>query len=394
MRTLRRPMFRIGGSAGEGITSGLAPRQGFSTGLSEELRKKRMRDVFSGETTLGEAHDLAGAMTYRPRGTTPADALIEFGLNLASAPPSGSIFSTAAGAAKEPFQRYAKSKAESEAASYVSQADMFKSLIEAGAATAGGEGGKTYAKTEIAKEVRRLTGAILDAKAEIQELESQGVQEGPPGSGDIQINQKRIDELNKKIALDRSELNNLKTKSQYASSMLKSDTFRDNLIMTIMQRLKKQTLPNGELKYPKGDEDENLYKDAYREMLRFLEETETSVAKATGGRVGYQKGLSVQPNEEYMGMPLAKFTELNKATVTPFQESPQMEQAETMPEELTGVTYDELRRRLPTEVSDEIVRLLVSSAEAMEDFAMIQTAEDVANFNQKYSVELVLPSEA
>ena len=29
----------------------------------------------------------------------------------------------------------------------------------------------------------------------------------------------------------------------------------------------------------------------------------------------------------------------------------------------------------------------------MEDFAMIQTEEDVANFNQKYSVELVLPSE-
>ena len=29
MRTLRRPMFRIGGSAGSGITSGLAPRQGY-----------------------------------------------------------------------------------------------------------------------------------------------------------------------------------------------------------------------------------------------------------------------------------------------------------------------------------------------------------------------------
>ena len=31
MRTLRRPMFRIGGSAGSGITSGLAPRQGYAT---------------------------------------------------------------------------------------------------------------------------------------------------------------------------------------------------------------------------------------------------------------------------------------------------------------------------------------------------------------------------
>ena len=28
-RIMRRPMFRKGGSAGEGITSGLAPRQGY-----------------------------------------------------------------------------------------------------------------------------------------------------------------------------------------------------------------------------------------------------------------------------------------------------------------------------------------------------------------------------
>ena len=30
-RTLRRPMFRIGGQVAEGITSGLSPRQGYAT---------------------------------------------------------------------------------------------------------------------------------------------------------------------------------------------------------------------------------------------------------------------------------------------------------------------------------------------------------------------------
>ena len=30
-RIMKRPMFRKGGSAGEGITSGLAPRQGYQT---------------------------------------------------------------------------------------------------------------------------------------------------------------------------------------------------------------------------------------------------------------------------------------------------------------------------------------------------------------------------
>ena len=145
-RTLRRPMFRMGGNTDQGIMSGVVPRQGFSTGLSDELRQKKIREVLSGDTTLGEAHDLAEAMAYRPRGRTPADALIEFGLNLASAPPTGSIFSTAAGAAKEPFQRYAKSKAESEAARYVSEADMFKTLIGAQAKLKGGEGGAQWQK--------------------------------------------------------------------------------------------------------------------------------------------------------------------------------------------------------------------------------------------------------
>ena len=377
MRTLRRPLFR-GGSTGTGITSGLAPRQGYA----DPAGQVNQLDDLAG-LTLPQMRELSQSMAYKPRGTNVYDFLTEFGLNIASMPPQGNIFQTAATAAKDPYSKFLKGKGEAEAARYVSEADMFKTLIGAQADIKGGEGGKSYRDTAVAREVRRLTEEIFDAKSEIQKLESQGVEKGSPGTGDVQINQKRIDELKKEIALDRSELNNLKKKSQYASSMLKSDTFRDNLIMTIMQRLKMQTLPNGELKYPKGDNDENLYKDAYREMLRFLEETETSVAKATGGRVGYQQGMSVD-----------KLSELNKATVTSFQEPPQTEQAETMPEELTGITYEELRRRLPTEVSDEIVRLLVSSAEAMEDFAMIQTAEDVANFNQKYSVELVLPSEA
>ena len=35
-RIMKRPMFRKGGSAGEGITSGLAPRQGYQEAGSVE----------------------------------------------------------------------------------------------------------------------------------------------------------------------------------------------------------------------------------------------------------------------------------------------------------------------------------------------------------------------
>jgi len=94
-RVLKRPMFRMGGNTDQGIMSGVVPRQGYQTGKTVEDYKR----------ILGEA---AG----RRPDTSMANLLIDFGLNVASAPPTGSIFSTAAGAAKEPFQRYQASKAD------------------------------------------------------------------------------------------------------------------------------------------------------------------------------------------------------------------------------------------------------------------------------------------
>ena len=88
-------MFRLGGNTDQGIMSGVAPRQGYKAGKTVEDYKR----------ILGEA---AG----RRPDTSMANLLIDFGLNVASAPPTGSIFSTAAAAAKEPFQRYQASKAD------------------------------------------------------------------------------------------------------------------------------------------------------------------------------------------------------------------------------------------------------------------------------------------
>jgi hypothetical protein len=89
--------------------------------------------------------------------------------------------------------------------------------------------------------------------------------------------------------------------------------------------------------------------------------------QATGGRVGYQAAGPVMGDA--------------------IQSTP------AMPEELGDISYEELRARLPQEVGDEIVRLLANSAEALEDFATIQTEQDIANFNKKYGVNLVLPAE-
>ena len=58
------------------------------------------------------------------------------------------------------------------------------------------------------------------------------------------------------------------------------------------------------------------------------------------------------------------------------------------------IDYATLRARLPKEISDDVVRLIAASPEALEDFATIATQSDVDMFNQKYSVNLVLPQGA
>ena len=105
-RTLRRPMFRMGGSTNEGITSGLdAPRKPFKQGTLPY----NMADLVKQSQT--QAMDPAVRAAYqpyfeRPEGEGLSRFLINFGLNLASTPPMGKGFSglisTAAGAAKEP----------------------------------------------------------------------------------------------------------------------------------------------------------------------------------------------------------------------------------------------------------------------------------------------------
>jgi len=97
-RTLRRPMFRMGGST-EGITSGLAPRQGYAdpAGMVEQLQTQK---------SIIDA--LAPRQPRQDR--SMSNFLIDFGLDIASRPPSGSIFSTAAAAAKDPFAKFQQAK--------------------------------------------------------------------------------------------------------------------------------------------------------------------------------------------------------------------------------------------------------------------------------------------
>ena len=132
MRTLRRPMFRIGGSAGEGITSGLAPRQGYAHEAGHVEQNDWMKRPLSdtGMMTVEEAINLSRQVGSQPRGTNVYDFLTEFGLDIASRPPQGNIISTAAASAKGPYEKFLARKSSADVQGAGSQADMFKMLME------------------------------------------------------------------------------------------------------------------------------------------------------------------------------------------------------------------------------------------------------------------------
>ena len=109
-RTLRRPMFRMGGSTGEGITSGLdmpkpdASRQSYQFGKTVDNIRRDMPG-------LKELYK----ENMAPRGSNFNDFLINMGLDLVSRPKSGNIFQQLASSAKEPFAQFQKGKQLQEA---------------------------------------------------------------------------------------------------------------------------------------------------------------------------------------------------------------------------------------------------------------------------------------
>jgi len=92
---------------------------------------------------------------------------------------------------------------------------------------------------------------------------------------------------------------------------------------------------------------------------------------ATGGRIGLAQGTQPEPVTEE----------------TVMKEGP----SDVAIKPVNKLSYAELRDRLPKEITDDIVQLVASSEEALQEFAYIRTQRDINDFNVKYGVNLVLP---
>ena len=378
-RTLRRPMFRIGGTA-EGITSGLQPRQGYKgTGNSEDQKVNQLGSIRN--MTIPQLRELAGTMSYRPRDTGLSDFLISTGLDLVSRPRAGNIFQQAATSAKEPYEKYLAGKKEADLQQYASESDMFKTLIGAQADIMGSEGGsKMFSKEQAANAMAGYMKDwhdLLDAKDTMDSTEWNREKNTLWAQiGQYQKENPAIQSLFEDKDYAKSVKNKIKSQLKTSQKIITVDD-PDNPGQKIqISEALFYTAKAGD-KYGGGTEAlifevGKRYLDFYEQMTLFGSSADL---KADGGRVGYQGGGDVAG-----GIP----------TAMPHAQVP-TDQGE-MPQELSGITFEELRARLPQEVGDDIVRLLANSSEALEDFATIQTEQDIANFNKKYGVNLVLPS--
>jgi len=390
-RILKRPMFRMGGAA-EGITSGLdKPRQQYAPGGDVEEQFSRTRALFEKQGLLDKP--LTGRQEL-------SRFLIPFGLNFATATPRGGGFSgllaSAAGAAKEPvtdlFARRdeaAKDRRELDQAILGDVIDRdFKRIQQTELLKAEKEENIRELQNKIDVEKQKGINANQELITEFEndkkllQEEYRLIEESGAGGKQFDIGSeakianllKSVDDEKLKLTDERSQImtdvgdgmgtadqNNrikqidtrLKSIADIRSKILKESSLLDKIsALELADEIKAKAQ---EIQSQRQIPYEEALKEAL-EQYRFLQNM------ASGGRAGYQMGGPAEPIKE--------------------EDSPVQE-----------LSYQELRTRLPSTISDQVVQLIANSKQALLDFAEIRTQQDVDQFNQLYDVTLTLPQE-
>jgi len=366
----KRPMFRKGGSAEGGITSGLqAPRQGYEeAGSVQKFDTNQNIAEFLKNASIGDQQKLVEQLyPQKPRTDYSkrrvGDLMIDFGLDIATRTPTGSgisgAISTALAAAKDPFDKFKASRANEELLMQqqadnldTRRAGMFKSLIEGQSDILAEKSGNTsYKDLAIAEALEDIMPRFIELR---EKRENNTLEEGE----DLKLRQ--LQEKYNRFSAKNLEDDLLM--EIYAKSL------GDRAIPNRIEELFNADLKSPNRKYT-GQDDPQIKKDAIESIRKELQGLRTF---ASGGRAGYAEGEMVEE----------QVTETETMAPGPMAQSD------------NPISYDQLRARLPAEITDDIVELMANSAEALEDFAMISSQQDVDLFNQKYSVNLVLPSGA
>ena len=389
-RILKRPMFRMGGAAGTGITSGL-DRPGYKDGTDNRVRKlfEERKSMFDQTLPDQRSGFMPGSVS---------SFLTDFGLNLLSATPRGNIFATAASAAKDPFKSFQSARAQEmsdrKALDQAILGDVisedFKSRQQQKLIDAGFEEKKMELENEIKlleiegtqdalKRAETLKNdlIVLEKDYELQKKYGTTGRDFDPGAAAKTSNvvkglddekltltqeaeQIKITPENERTAEQNKRLREIETRlgsiDDIRANILKESSLIEK-IGALDQTDQLNTIVDQNM--AKGMTYEEAFKAAL-EQFKFLQNM------ADGGRAGYQIGGMATPQQ----------------TSQTIQESPAQD-----------LTYSELRSRLPNSISDQVVQLLANSKQALLDFAEIRTQQDVDQFNQQYDVTLTLPQE-
>ena len=380
-RIFHRPMFRTGGSSNNGITSGL--RSGYKRGrVVEPGGHAGQFDLTEAIRKSPEAFKVYQEILREyPTSQARSDFLINFGLDLASRSPSGNIISTAAESAKEPFKIMQQQTAYDKAGKRQEKKDFMDAYLSAQADVWAGDSAAQIFKDEKIANLGRET--LKSMWAHNDKFDPSWTADDPKYQEWLRekaLINSDFDNFEKESGVDMETLMGGKEGIQalqdgWASKLKKSEEMMKHPVTGEM-------VEEGEFySENKGYLQERLIEMTFEFMKRKQDQRRgwKSLKKAEGGRIGYQQGNLVE--------------QMDVDVMTPKGEMAMQETVEegVMPDQLS---YEELRSRLPVEITDDIVRLLVSSTSALGDFAQIQTQQDVDNFNAKYGVNLVLPSEA
>ena len=351
-RVLKRPMFRMGGSPNfefqektSGILSGLdgpklsASRTGYDAGGFAEIIEAQDK---ASKEYLGEDD-------YKAKAGMPgsaSSALMNFGLNLL-AQPGGNLFGSI-GKAGSPVLRQFQTAREAE-------------------------------RLDKRKAERRRKGDVLDRAADIFEAQIEAdAESGKDNRFAFEATQDTMKKLQgdeKKLVSDIAALEKKQTEGTITTEEIailedKKTDKGNNEELQILITKEKKTDPVAEA-ILKGVANGVFTFEDYKD---YKESGEYPKGLKDGGRAGYQVGGEVVEDVSMMRETMSA-------------PSP------TAPAQTQDLTYDELRARLPREISDDVVTLIATSKQALTDFAEIQTQQDVDNFNKLYNVNLVLPQE-
>ena len=382
-RILKRPMFRRGGPAGTGITSGLdTPKRGLVDGpgmYSQPPSDDPLDRAFKTSQDPRISQFLSRQPALGP-GTLPG-FLTSFGLDLASRTPTGKGFSglvaTAAGAAKGPFETFQAAQLTRGA----EESDIRKDVFTSALASEYDLEREKLKKTDTGKVDRTVPEVEQDIirKAQQAIFDAEDILTKPDATDQEKLDAQRTIQINQNVL--QKELG---IPVEYQAILTNETLFNENQDAYVLsynqaQRTKqKEAIDQG--KTPEEALAEfPLMKAGTAQAINYTiqqlkERFKFRTTRADGGRIGYSMG-----SEEVVGSePLMKeLVETEKDTGS-----------------VQDLSFTELRSRLPNEISNDIVQLLARSKKALLDFANIQTTEDISNFNKLYDVNLTLPQGA